>query len=53
MNADFAITTLARYQPRQAVKLRYKAAGRKPTSIRYRELCEDADRRGRAANGCA
>jgi hypothetical protein len=26
------------------VKQIYRSAGRKPTSIRYRELCEDADR---------
>jgi hypothetical protein len=41
---DRATTTLARYKSRQMVKLQYRSAGRKPTSIRYRELCEDADR---------
>jgi hypothetical protein len=39
-----ATTTLARYKSRQMVKQIYRSAGRKPTSIRYRELCEDADR---------
>jgi hypothetical protein len=41
---DRATTTLARYKSRQMVKQIYRSAGRKPTSIRYRELCEDADR---------
>ena len=41
---DRATTTLARYKSRQMVKQQYRSAGRKPTSIRYRELCEDADR---------
>ena len=39
-----ATTTLARYKSRQMVKQIYRSAGRKATSIRYRELCEDADR---------
>jgi hypothetical protein len=39
-----ATTTLARYKSRQMVKQIYRSAGRKPTSIRYRELCEDAER---------
>ena len=41
---DRATTCLARYKSRQMVKQIYRSAGRKPTSIRYRELCEDADR---------
>jgi len=41
---DRATTTLARYKSRQMVKQIYRSAGRKATSIRYRELCEDADR---------
>jgi hypothetical protein len=44
MNEAFAISTLARYQARQAVKQIYRSAGRKPTSIKFRELQEDADR---------
>jgi hypothetical protein len=39
-----ATTTLARYKSRQMVKQIYRSAGRKPTRIRYRELCEDADK---------
>jgi hypothetical protein len=44
MHEAFAITALARYQARQAVKLQYRAAGRRATSIKFRELQEDADR---------
>ena len=40
---DRAMTTLARYQARQAVKQAYRSAGRKYTSIKFRELQADAD----------
>ena len=44
MNPDAATATLARWQAHQRMKLVYRHAGRKATSIPYRELCEDADR---------